>query len=53
MKEKDLTRYQKMQLRDIKKYTYGLEMAELRKAIFRTFDFTTDEKVMEVIARSW
>lgn len=49
--EKDLNSYQKMQLRDIKKYTYDLEMVELRKAIFRTFDFTTDEKVMEVIVR--
>ena len=51
--EKDLNPYQRIQLRDIKKYTYDLEMVELRKAIFRTFDFATDEKVMEVIERSW
>jgi len=38
MKSEDLTRFQKMQLRDIKKYVYELEMRDLRKKIFRTFD---------------
>ena len=35
--EKELTRYQQTQLRDIKKYLYDLEMVELQKAIFRMF----------------
>lgn len=38
MKEEDLTTYQKIQLREVKKQLYQLEMRDLRKAIFRTFE---------------
>jgi hypothetical protein len=44
MKPEDLTRFQKMQLRDVKRQLYDFEMVRLRKTIFRTFDFTIEEK---------
>jgi len=66
MKESDLTRFQKMQLRDIKKYVYDLEMRDLRKKIFRTFEGPEEETEslinqtkqnesieMEVIQKIW
>ena len=40
--EKDLSSYQKTQLKDIKKYVYDLEMVELQKTIFRMFDRRKD-----------
>ena len=58
MKQEDLTRYQKMQLRDVKRQLYEFEMKQLQKAIFRTFEGPEDDRedleiketiVMEVI----
>jgi hypothetical protein len=51
--EKDLSRFQKMQLRDIQRQLYELEMRDLRKAIFRTFegpeeDMVTEERELEL-----
>ena len=38
MKKDDLTRFQLIQLRDVSKQIYDLDMAKLRRAIFKTFD---------------
>lgn len=43
-KETELTRYQKMQLKEVERQTRELELRELRLKIFRTFDFSWEEK---------
>jgi transposase len=44
MKPENLTTYQNVQLKEVKKQLYDFEMRDLRKAIFRTFE-GPEEKV--------